>query len=577
MNIVPSSTIHLLKNIPLNPSYEHTIRFTSKTAQINYFGRADFQVASFQNQSYQRYARGRLRIKALADDLYKCNYMTFQNTGHSDSPKWFYAFIQEVNYINENVTEIVYTIDVMQTYMFDYQLGYCFIERETTAGDVVGANIVEEPLPLGEIVFDEYTDIDSATGNSQGRLIDRVLIIQVSDLQKEPGNRVGTLNDGVFQGAELYAFDCESLNDINEIQTFLEQYVDIPDFVLSMYMVPKMIVPNINTATHKLDYGATGHTKSYVLSGINDNHSSSPTTFDGYVPKNNKLYTYPYMYCHVDNGSGDSLNLRYEFFQNKYPVLTAKSCVSAPVQVVLRPSDYRGTKYTELGGHKQIFTETLTLDGYPNASWCNSFYSQWLAQNMIPLALNLFSSAVPSLSLSNGIASSVSQNYTRGVMSDRNTYFTHYGTSENEGTSMGTSGVVNNAANILGGMYQAHRHADELHGAKFCGNVNYANNDMTYHVARARVTQEYARIIDNYFSMFGYAINKLDIPNIFKSHTLKRPHWNYIKTGTCEMSINNCPANIASMIQDIYNNGITFWESGDEVGNYSLDNSPRTN
>ena len=114
MNIVPSSTIHLLKDIPLDPDYQHTIRFTSKANQIAYFGTASLHVKSFTNQTYQRYEKGKLRIRALADELYECNYMCFQNTGHMENPKWFYAFVKSVDYINENCTEITYQIDYLQ-------------------------------------------------------------------------------------------------------------------------------------------------------------------------------------------------------------------------------------------------------------------------------------------------------------------------------------------------------------------------------------------------------------------------------------------------------------------------------
>ena len=51
--------------------------------------------------------------------LYNCNYLAFQNA--SFGGKWFYAFIDSVEYVNNVTSEVTYTIDVMQTWHFQYQ------------------------------------------------------------------------------------------------------------------------------------------------------------------------------------------------------------------------------------------------------------------------------------------------------------------------------------------------------------------------------------------------------------------------------------------------------------------------
>ena len=52
-----------------------------------------------------------------------------------------------------------------------------------------------------------------------------------------------------------------------------------------------------------------------------------------------------------------------------------------------------------------------------------------------------------------------------------------------------------------------------------------------------------------------------------------RPHWNYVKTINCVI-VGEAPSDDIATICGIFNNGITFWKNGDEVGNYNLDNSP---
>ena len=77
---------------------------------------------------------------------------------------------------------------------------------------------------------------------------------------------------------------------------------------------------------------------------------------------------------------------------------------------------------------------------------------------------------------------------------------------------------------------------------------------------------EYARIIDQYFSRFGYAQHKIDTPNI-----RARDRWTYVKTVDCNVH-GNLPSEAISQIQNIFDSGITWWADTENVGNYSLDN-----
>ena len=87
---------------------------------------------------------------------------------------------------------------------------------------------------------------------------------------------------------------------------------------------------------------------------------------------------------------------------------------------------------------------------------------------------------------------------------------------------------------------------------------------------------EYIKIVDEYFSMFGYKICRLKIPNIKAAAKSElRPQWNYIKTTTCIIDNLNAPADVDEQLQSIYNSGITFWMNPNNVGKYNLDNSPQ--
>ena len=102
------------------------------------------------------------------------------------------------------------------------------------------------------------------------------------------------------------------------------------------------------------------------------------------------------------------------------------------------------------------------------------------------------------------------------------------------------------------------------------GNTNplYFNDYFDFTFTNMHIRPEFAKILDDYFDRFGYATLRVKKPNINS-----RPHWNYTKTAGCTIK-GSMPADDERRICGIFDNGITFWKNGDEVGNYSLNNAP---
>lgn len=124
MVIAPNTNITLLK-VPLELSNKNQLTFSSKQAQFNYFN--SLTKIELENATYQR-KEGVIRFPELIDNLYEYNYVMYQNESYSD--KWFYAFITNMRYLNDNVTEISITTDVFQTWQFDLEFKQSFVERE---------------------------------------------------------------------------------------------------------------------------------------------------------------------------------------------------------------------------------------------------------------------------------------------------------------------------------------------------------------------------------------------------------------------------------------------------------------
>ena len=153
--VTPNSTIQLYKNIPWDNTYDHTLYFQSATTQNAFFTDVinlanTYGLKNLTSYSYQRKGKNSLKVGLQYDDVYDYNYMRFKNTSHEN--KWFYAFITDVEYVNENTSLIHYEIDVLQTYIDEMVFHNSYVERMHTPTDLIGENLEPEPVDFGDYV-----------------------------------------------------------------------------------------------------------------------------------------------------------------------------------------------------------------------------------------------------------------------------------------------------------------------------------------------------------------------------------------------------------------------------------------
>lgn len=168
--MIPNSRIDLY-NIPeLDTEYKNTFDFTNGASQTNYFLSklgislygGDTANVGFINYMYVR--DNKIKIEANIDTLLGYNYLSFCNNA---SGRIYYAFITNKEYISDKVTQINYEIDVMQTYMFDYSLMDCLVDRchvNRWVNGLPANEIISENLPVGdamEIGRDDIYEYDN--------------------------------------------------------------------------------------------------------------------------------------------------------------------------------------------------------------------------------------------------------------------------------------------------------------------------------------------------------------------------------------------------------------------------------
>lgn len=505
--VAPNSTLRLLHNIPLDITYENTIYFVSASAQSAYFS----GLAKYTQTQYMYLRKENvIRVNLLADNLYDVNYIMFQNT--SFGSKWFYAFVTNVEYINNETSEISFVIDVMQTWAFDYTLNPCWVERQHTITDEIGQNLIPENLELGDYVAQ---DLEGTGHLSQMSIV--VACTFDENMEDSAGSRYG----GIYSGLRYNVFT--SYQDVNNFITNATE-ANKESGIVSIFMMPTDFVVD-----------AGGNINSY-----NVNIEKSLTNVDGYIPKNNKLFTYPYNFLYVTNLDGNSGTYPYEYFGNDTYCTFGLACdMSCNPTAVLYPLNYKNVPAN--------YNEKMTLSHYPQCAYNIDAFKAYLAQvsNIVDLV------SAPVQGAYSGFQSAMS-----AKVVDPNI--------------LGASVVAGAAMGIAQSVAKVYDHATlppQARGQQ-AGTAMVAMGLKDFGFMHMSVRAEFAKIIDDYWTKYGYPIKRISVPNL-----IARPHWTYIQTIGSDLT-GSIPAQDMALIKKIFDKGITFWRNGSEVGNYNLDNSP---
>lgn len=365
MYIAPDSTVILLAGCPINATYENTLWFNNSQSQENYFKSLAYR--TFSKVSYQRATSGQITLQVNPYSVLNCNYMMFQNRNFST--KWFYAFITNVEYVNNETARITYEIDVMQTWLFDAKLRQCFVEREHSATDVAGDNLVPEPIDLGPLVchftygfgFENYA-----------------VVVSIAEADRE----VGQHGSGLYSPLQYVIF---RENEIDNLNDYFNQIVqnNLQDSVVGVTIMPQRFLTSTGSIDPNYQYVA-----------------QKPTNIGGYIPRNKKLLTSPFCYLAVDC-LNDVKTYQYEKFSSTDMAFNMYCYVSPEVQIVVYPLDYNG------GANA---TEGLIMRGFPQLPFIVDSYRAWLAQNATSDMLSAVGSISGALgsALTGNIAGSVS-------------------------------------------------------------------------------------------------------------------------------------------------------------------------
>lgn len=507
--IPPNSTVQYFSDLGL--SRDDTLYFDSVSSKNAYFANLP-KIASEESMTYVSREKGIIRSSLSMSTAINIGYMRYKNTGFENF--WFYAFVTDVEYINNGLTEIHFEIDNMLTYMGVFTLGECFVERQHTIGDEIGANIAEEGLDTGYYVVNETTTSGFFSLNK---------IVVFFNPAASTVARTGAIRNGIYSGSAAVSFDTA-----DEANTFLRRLTDNnqSDSVVAVMMLPEQMI-------RAWEQALPGVHKVYI--------TKNNTDLDGYTPRNNKLFTYPYNFLEVSNCEGQSITYKYEQFGDpggEHPNtcdFSLYSVAGASPELLLCPHLYNGSDRYD------IASNALSMAKFAQCDYTIDTYRAMLAQKNSTFVQDLLAD---------------STNIAVGAMSG------------NVGTV--TSGAASALSKISDTLISnaIRRPMPNVSKGRYAPDVASALMLKEFLFYKMSITKNYAEMIDNYFDMFGYAVRQHLVPNMNA-----RPNWTYCKTIGCIVH-GNMPASAARDIESMFNSGIRFWKNHNNIGNYSLNNAP---
>ena len=680
--VQPSTNIVLIKNCILQKSVNDetdTLYFETEELQTKYFNGLGNKV-EYSPTTYQNMGQGVMRIGKTMKQLYGCNYMYFtnsesytdnnNNTVYVGENKRYYCFIDGLKYINNNCTEVYYSIDYIQTFMFDYDEKTCLVERMTTDDDTIGKYLQPEPVTYSTnqfcygryeiksynnysmgypmlcqpefIYYTIYTknkkgitgiylNIDDASGYKAIRIT----------LNVEPYNNlfgVLSLNNGGKSNAKISVSNFSLLVGMKIVHYIKEE--DASYFATD---VPPSGYPPVDTeytfSTLNTDvkyisqlfsgdwwtvnnlYGTDRYERfvENISSAIifpTDFKGTSPTEYVGditdiavqktywkrfvkrdslfgidnantYVPKNNKLLTYPFKYGMYGTLSGERMEYRYELLptsitsysddvnyadtENDGLRFSILHCIlPTPTALCVARNYYcnnLGYNYGMNQGEAQYDEHSyefgVAFDDFPSIPTTIDGYNEYLSKTSSSFRMGLLKSVL-NISLARNFSDTELKKHTANEIAGKNIHYV--GTeAAKDGISIGLSYLERQTNAPLNPNYAL--------GVFSEPNLITSAGYSGFYFWDYGVDVESAKVIDAYFTRYGYKLNINIQPS--RNNNKHRKNFTFIKTIECNLAINqhgNASTGYTMSQEDekaieaIYNNGVRFWYGTDGNG-----------
>ena len=622
MNYTPQTEVHLLSNVPFNYNYNNVMDFDTIQEQTTYF--LNKSKLEFEDLTYQRVNNNTINLEVEYEELYDVNYMMFQNDRIPG--KWFYAFITAYDFVSPKVTRITYQIDVYQTWLFQMTWQSTYVEREHTKRFNQDGSPVVNTLDEGLAYGDDY-EITSCVRYEQIEDVIWAIIVSKVDLsyintgKYYGGSTLGDIQTPLYFYCVPIALDGNTVtlngwapDEIRDIFNLFSTHDAFVGSIVTMYYTSYLpMVFTSNTTGGGINITCQDGIDHVTISGLEMfkitnslwsslNPQIYSNMFDAFPQySESKLYMYPYSLLEITNLKGDTVTLKPQNFNlniSKELRLRLKSCVSTSPKTAIFPENYLNS--TNIFGFED-FTCGIVDNNLSDIPIVDDYTASYMQANRNSIATT---NKYAMDNANRGIIQNNAVNRVQNAIMDKQQQYMEsdakwgqwsnfldlhagsairsgyemakkYDLSQGQRLAMNQNNAIANEnlrinAEQAIGMTQA-KLKDINNIPPTISNLgnntlfDYGNKINGIYVIGKSIRSEYVAQLTNYFKMFGYKVNKLEVPN-----TKSRQYYNYIKTVDANI-IGNIPSNDLNTIKGIFDKGVTIWHTSN-VGDYSVKN-----
>ena len=544
MYISPTSEILLYGGVPLYNNYLHTYKVPDLGIQETAFKK--YLKFTLTKYTYVREQQNTIYVELSAHQVANCNYLSFTNNGQFGetgsaeifNEKRYFCFITNFEYVNNTTTKITYEIDYLQTYMLDIEWLPSYIVREHTNSDEIGEYTLDEGFNFNN----EYVAYETNL-NLTEKGFSIVALVQKDNVPTSGSNFTKydtyTIHGVPTNVAVLY------YNDMND---FIQAFDVLLSKGYSQYCVAIYCIPKGLGLTSSGYIDMSSESKKFFPTTnlvLNDNGTKTDV-------KNNKCLTAPYNCIEVEMPSGTTINfnlalvdtLTVDNLKSNGLEFYIEGCVYPTPTIRLYPTfTYNKTVANRSNG----IAEECAVD----LPFAPDNFGQWAERNLSAKTISALTKALSASLAGATIASPL-------------------GLGSGLGALVGGLGSLGSTAlNTISEGIQATHTMPPLHGDFNANMLDIMTQNVNILIRQKCCNPDVMSAIDNYFTMYGYKINRVKKPNFLAS---LRPFYCYVQTKGANF-IGNIPNEAHDKICEIHDRGLTYWKDLQYVGNYEVSNN----
>lgn len=501
--------------------------------------------------------------------------------------KWFYAFIDKMEYVSSAVARIFISTDAWQTWQFDVSFGKCYVEREHTS--VSETISIEEDIDYGnEYVCRQQVHMfnhpsilyivamkETVKDVMESKYYDKNPVAQIqvaptpihyylfnanfrsilrtpaTDAEKQvlanPPKFVNPITGEsdwwgkVNEMSEVFSafffsqpgdptqegYYLQYTNYQDTLERIKERTARLSEDIIEIFRLPFQGDYSFVNDEYNCQR-ITGVSDVYgvgtpVNSGVTNNTFSEP-----------KLNYYPYTYYRLTNHKGSAANFKPEYVSS--PTVGYTTGFGSPVKIRYYLTNYQGGINDK---DQSVITNVNT-----NIPVLNDQYGAYLMNSKSQNDVSIANSALGGIG-QGVIAGAMAGGVTGGIVGGI------------AGTALSTLQQVNM---INAKKQDIQGKPPTITGNSGNGNFDYYDAEDGVWLEKWTINDQHAAVLSDYFNRYGYRINRVKVPN-FKG----RENFNFIKTVDA-MITGGVPMEDIDQIKEMFNKGVTIWHNPWNVG-----------